>query len=118
MARLLTFFVSAIWHGFYGGYYFTFFTFFLLAHLSTLTYKLSKYTSNPLIALYNNSGWIGQIGVILILNYYFGQSGVTFIVLSLPISWRLLSSIYFAPQIVLVLGIVGSMWMLRREKRR
>lgn len=40
MASLLTFMVSAIWHGFYPGYY----HFFLMAGLIDLVYKTGKNT--------------------------------------------------------------------------
>ena len=106
--------MSAIWHGFYGGYYVTFFTFFLLAHLSNLTFKLSKYTDNILVKIYNGSQPYGRYLILLILTFYFGQTGVTFIVLSLPTCYNILKSIYFAPQLVLIVGIILTQYMLSR----
>ena len=118
MARLITFLVSAVWHGFYGGYYLTFFTFFMLAHLATLIFKLSKYPDSPLVKLYNSSEPLSRYIVLAFLTYYFGQTGVCFLVLSLPTCFRILSAIYFVPQLILIFGIVMVQVSLGMEKKK
>lgn len=40
-AQMCTFMISAFWHGFYAGYYFSFFLWFLHVHLSGLIFKFS-----------------------------------------------------------------------------
>ena len=110
--------MSAIWHGFYGGYYITFLTFFLLAHFSTLTFKLSKFSDNIMVKYYNKSQPYGRWILLIFLTFYFGQTGVTFIVLSLPQCFRILKGIYFAPQLLLLLGIGVTQVLLVNESRR
>lgn len=42
VSQLLTFMVSAFWHGFYGGYYISFFLWFFQVFVSQLVFKESK----------------------------------------------------------------------------
>jgi lysophospholipid acyltransferase len=41
-SQLITFMVSAFWHGFYGGYYLSFLLWFVQVYVSQLVYKESK----------------------------------------------------------------------------
>jgi hypothetical protein len=49
---------SALWHGFYGGYYITFFLWFYLLNLSKLVFKMKR--NNPNISNYfSKTGIVG-----------------------------------------------------------
>ena len=100
--QLVVFMVSAFWHGFYGGYYLSFFFWFILIHLSTLVYKITL--NYPIISItYKKTGILGHILLWLLTSSIFNHIGFYFKVLSCKSSLAVMKSLYFIPNIGLIL---------------
>lgn len=85
--QLLTFMVSAFWHGYYGGYYISFFLWFCQVYVSQLVFKEAKKEKSPFRKLYKSLGIVGVILLWLGSNVTFSVSGLFFQVLSLTHSF-------------------------------
>lgn len=96
-SQLLTFMVSAFWHGYYGGYYISFFLWFCQVYVSQLVFKESKKEKSPLAKVYKCTGVLGKVLLWFVSNMAFSVSGVFFQVLSLSQSFEILKKIYFLP---------------------
>lgn len=105
-SQLLTFMISAFWHGFYGGYYFTFILWFLQMYVSQLIFKESKKQNSKWVKMYKSLGMVGKVGLWLLSNILFSVVGTFFQILSIKQSWRILKAIYFFPLVFYILGYV------------
>lgn len=83
-----TFAISTFWHGFYGGYYFSFLFWFLQINLAT---KVFKFTQNnpkhPLITIFSKLGMIGDAILWITVNLLFSHNGLYFQILDSSIGW-------------------------------
>ncbi|KAJ3371305.1 Lysophospholipid acyltransferase 1 [Kappamyces sp. JEL0680] len=112
----VTFLVSAVWHGFYPGYYTTF----LSSVLMTEAARLMRKTLHPVISqstyrnvkpVYDFLGWVLSM---FALNYLV----VSFILRQADSVWKAWSSIYFAGHIMFLLPFALKELGLARFTRR
>lgn len=89
--------LSAFWHGFYGGYYFSFFLWFIHVFVSQLVFKESKKEKSPWVKIYKMTGFLGKAGLWIASNLTFTVCGLFFQILSLKQSLRVLNALYYAP---------------------
>jgi hypothetical protein len=110
--------VSAFWHGFYSAYYISFVFWFLQLHVQNLAFKYFK-SGKPLLArLYNQSGLVGNIILSMLVMLMFSHSATYFLVLDPSSGWLLMKSLYFAPQLILiVLAVVFTFLPAPRQKQ-
>ena len=100
-AALTTFAVSAIWHGFYPG----FFCFFIGAGLIDYQAKLAGEALNPIVEG-RVPGWLVYIVSWLWCYIFCGYFVSSFVLLSFEKIHRVYSSMYYSGHIVLLLAIV------------
>lgn len=115
--QLYVFIVSAFWHGFYAAYYISFFLWFMQLHMQSLTYRYFK-NGRPLLArLYAKSGILGHVILSIIVMLVWSHNATYMLMLDGAYCLQLMSSVYFAPQILLiVLTIVFTFLPAPREK--
>lgn len=83
MNQLLTFMVSAFWHGYYAGYYITFGLYTLQILLGNQVYKFSKENKDHIIIkLYRKTEPISFYVVWFVWNWIFIVDSAFFVVLS------------------------------------
>jgi lysophospholipid acyltransferase len=99
-ATLVTFMVSAFWHGFYPVYYFFFFQFFLLERISEILEDLGLFVylerQNLVIKFF------AKIAGMAFCNYL----GIVFVLLTFENVYLFIRNMYFIPPIALVLVYV------------
>ena len=117
LSQLLTFMVSAFWHGFYPGYYLTFFMFFCLIGLSGQLYSDSKKGEATYVKLYRKTGIAGRIILWILGNFFFMISGLYFEIPDVYQSLRILSATYYIPMIP-ALFIFIPLFMGSRKKSK
>jgi lysophospholipid acyltransferase len=117
LRQLYVFGISSFWHGFYPAYYITFGLWFIQMHIHTAAFKYFK-SGKPLLAqLYNRSGIIGNIILANLVMFLFSHIATYFLILDTDSCWRLMKSLYFTPQIILVvLAVVFTFLPVPREK--
>lgn len=98
--------VSAFWHGFYGGYYFSFLLWFAQVFVSQLIFKESKKEKSPWVKIYKMTGYVGKAALWVISNMSFTVCGLFFQILSLKKGLNVLSALYFTPFLLYFLGYV------------
>jgi hypothetical protein len=101
--QLYVFIVSAFWHGFYSAYYISMILWFLQLHLQSLTYKYFKSGKSILSRLYEKSGLTGHIILSMLVMLSWSHSATYFLVLESTYCWLLMKSVYFVPQIILII---------------
>ena len=103
-ATILTRFVSAFWHGFYPGYYFTFFSTVLQSEADSIARKYIKplFMKPGATAPHWTYTLFGKIHTAFCLNYY----GAAFLVLSTSSSFRVWGSVFYIGHIANILTIV------------
>lgn len=99
-ATLATFIVSAIWHGFYPGFY----MFFLAAALLDYQAKLAGSVFSPFL---DNKvpGWLVYAISWLWCYLFCGYFATAFVLLSFENFHKVYSSMYYIPHITLILSI-------------
>ncbi len=101
MANNVTFMISALWHGFYPGYFIAFFHWSLLAIASKYCYKASFKFAN-----FNFDNPIYKLSKFLIFKILMSYFGSFFMLLSFELSWKLIVSTYFIPPLLLYSVII------------
>jgi hypothetical protein len=75
--QLLVFMVSSFWHGFYFGYYLSFFLWFVMQSIANLVFRITK-ARPQIMAMYENTGKVGQLGMWFFINVWFSYFGCYF----------------------------------------
>lgn len=105
--QLLTFMVSAFWHGYYAGYYLTFSLYFLQMYVNNIIFKFTKiYADHPIIRFYRSTEkylypllWIIWTGI-------FVTNGTYFIALSGKTAIKIISLTNYSAPLFLVALII------------
>ena len=80
--QAFVFVISSFWHGFYGGYYFSFLLWFLQINLATKVFKwIQQNAKHPLMKIYDSLGTLGYVGLWIIVNFLFSHNGLYFQIL-------------------------------------
>lgn len=104
---MVTFIVSAFWHGFYEGYYIGFILWFIQIHVAGLIFKWSRNKSNPLMMWYNRTKPVTYIIIWVFWNYMFMHIALYFQVMEYRICLNLFAYFkYFCPVILLTLLVI------------
>lgn len=90
VSQLWVFLVSAVWHGFYAGYYFTFFLWFVQLYMQGEIFRYVKDDSSKLKKIYNSLGFFGHCLLTVILSIIFSHNAAFFAILDLNLSIKLL----------------------------
>ena len=117
--ELITFMISAFWHGFYPNYYFFFFNCFLIEQTSAL-YSNKTYYFEFIENNFNNKGIVGKIvyyalGVfhLNIMNSF----GLYFSLIEMVKAWTFQKNTYFSPDIAIIALYLIGKFMPRQKKR-
>lgn len=103
--QFITFMVSAFWHGFYGGYYFSFFLWFAMVHLAQLVFKANR--NKPIIGeTFKKLGIFGEIILWLFINLMFSNSGTYFQILSAGGGLKIMYAYKFVTILVIIVPII------------
>lgn len=105
-AKLVTFFVSAFWHGFYGGYYFAFLLFFLEMYLANLAFKITKDNSHFLVRMYHKFAPLSRYVMLVVITLSFTHGAIYFVVLSSTQCLKILAKLYYLPYITVLILIL------------
>jgi lysophospholipid acyltransferase len=108
LASLLTFLISAIWHGFYPVYYVFFFEYYMIEQISTyledeydLFNKIEKWSFLPKLAY--------RIFLMSVVNYF----GLAFSILTLRANWNYYKAFHFVP----LLSLIGA-WVYTKIAKK
>lgn len=108
-AQLVTFAVSAFWHGFYEGYYLTFGFWFVQMYISGLIFKWSQDKTRPLMQLYLKAEPYSFWAIWLFWNWLFAHNGMYFHLLEYSYCFEMLATFkYCSPIIMIILGVAFS----------
>lgn len=112
LASLLTFLVSAIWHGFYPVYYVFFFEYYMIEQIATyfeeeydLFNKIEKWSFIPKLAY--------RIFIMSVVNYF----GLAFSILTLRANWNYYKAFHFVPLLSLFVSWVYTK-IAKKSKRK
>ena len=97
--------VSAFWHGFYGGYYFSFFLWFAMVHLAQLIFKANR-NYGVIGKTFKKTGIVGEILLWIIVNTLFSNSGTYFQILSAKAGWKIMVAYKFITVLVIFIPII------------
>lgn len=103
--QFITFMVSAFWHGFYGGYYFSFFLWFAMVHLAQLVFKANR-NYEVIGKTFKKLGFIGHALLWAFVNTLFSNSGTYFQILSAKISLKIMWAYKFIPILIIIVPII------------
>ncbi len=112
LASLLTFLVSAIWHGFYPVYYVFFFEYYMIEQIATyfeeeydLFNKIEKWSFFPKLAY--------RIFIMSVVNYF----GLAFSILTLRANWNYYKAFHFVPLLSLFVSWVYTKIAKKSKKK-
>jgi hypothetical protein len=111
LASLLTFMISAIWHGFYPVYYLFFFQYYLIEQCGSALEDKANFIE-----------WINEQNIVLrFLWWFFVMSmvnyfGNVFIMLKMSSMINFFAAFHWIPVIVLVLGFIYCTFILKKKK--
>lgn len=111
---MLTFALSAIWHGFYPGYYITFAT-------GALVVSAARVARSRLRHRFQGRAWSRDVYDVLTCfttRFFMGYATFPFVLLELGGSVRLYLKLYMCLHIVALVTLFGMPFVLRAEKRR
>jgi lysophospholipid acyltransferase len=115
--QLLTFMVSAFWHGYYIGYYITFGLYTLQIVLGNQIYKFSKENKDHvIIKLYRKTEPVSFLLAWLVWNWIFVVNSAYFILLSFDRSFEILKKMYFGVPIFLFGALIFFKWINKKGK--
>ena len=106
LSQLFVFMVSAFWHGYYAGYYFSFLMWFSQLYLQGQIFKYSKYEGNFLSKIYNKMGKAAPFVTVFTANWFFSHNAIFFYLLEAPLCIKFMQKMYFVPQILPFLLII------------
>ena len=110
--------VSAFWHGFYAGYYFAFFFWFVQVYTQGEIFRFVRHETSRLRKFYKGLGYLGNIGLSLLVNIIFGHNAAFFALLDNRLCFKLLEKVNYIPQTVLItLAITFTVLNSSRSKR-
>ena len=93
--------ISALWHGFYPGYFLAFFNWSILSILAKYFYKASLNYKN-----FNYDNILYKIFKFLMSITLMNYNGVMFFFLSFDLCWKFLINSYFFGLVILYSGII------------
>ena len=113
LASLITFMVSAFWHGFYPVYYIFFFLFFILEQTCTMLeddYDFFKIMDRQNIVI--------RLAFSLFTQIFCNYLGIIFVLIDIHKAWTFSKSIYFFPAILLLLifAVLRHFNILKKKK--
>ena len=113
VASLITFMISALWHGFYPVYFIFFFEYYMIEQVST--YLDEEFDLFNKIAEWN---WLPKllyrIFLMTLVNYF----GLAFSILTLQANYNYYKAFYFVPLLSLFFAWVVTLTMPRKKKHR
>lgn len=104
--QLFVFLISAFWHGFYGAYYISFVLWFTQLYMQGLIFNYCKNGQSKLVKIYKACGKLGTYILSFLVQLLFSHNAAFFVVLHGPYCLKLISKLYFAPQIAMFVLIV------------
>lgn len=117
-AQLVTFVISAFWHGMYGGYYLSFFFWFMQLYASGLIFKFSERKDHPLMKLYDSFKPFNFWLIWFIWNYLFTHNGAYFHLLDASSGWRFISYCSYFNLIIIISCIVVFTFIPKQKKQK
>ena len=112
IASLLTFLVSAVWHGFYPAYYFFGLEYYMIEQVSTyleeehdLFAKIEKWSFLPKLMY--------RIFLMSVVNYF----GLAFSLLTLRANWNYYKAFHFVPLASLILAWLYTKFAKKSKKK-
>lgn len=105
LSQLYVFAVSAMWHGFYIAYYFSFFIWFAQLYLQGIIFKYCKNGKAPLVKIYKKMGIFGYALLWFLVHMSFSHCGAFFLILEGYYGIQLFLKLYGVPQILLFVAI-------------
>lgn len=105
--QLYVFMVSAFWHGFYAGYYFSFFLWFAQVYVQAEIFRLFKNDNNPMVKICQKLGKPLIIGMTILSCILFSHNATFFYLLQTKYCLELMRRVYYIPQLILVVAIIG-----------
>lgn len=111
-ASLITFIVSAIWHGFYPGFY----MFFLAAGMMDYQAKLAGQAFSPLVEG-KLPGWLVYVLSWIWCYAFCGYFCTAFVLLSFENFHKVYASMYYIGHIILIFAIVVAKALMPTEKK-
>jgi lysophospholipid acyltransferase len=113
LASLITFMISAFWHGFYPIYYWHFFEFYLIDQIGSI-----------LDTKYDFFNWIAKQSIIIQIIYWnFVSSilqyvGLTFAMLDLKVAYNFHRAFYFIPSLILIVLFFTLIKLNKKKKHK
>lgn len=117
-AQLVTFVISAFWHGMYGGYYLSFLFWFMQLYASGLIFKFSERKDHPLMKLYSAFKPINFYVIWFIWNYLFTHNGAYFHLLETSSGIRFVSFLNYFNLIIIISCIIIFTFLTKQKKQR
>ena len=110
--------LSAFWHGFYAGYYFSFFLWFVQVYTQGEIFRFVKNENSRLREFYKRFGLAGDIILTVIVNCIFSHNAAFFILLDYKLCFNLLERVNYIPQtILLTLTVTFTLLNILRAKK-
>lgn len=117
LRQLAVFMVSAFWHGFYSGYYFSFFLWFTQVYVQAEIYRLTKHEGSRLKKMFKKLGKFQIVGTIISCSL-FSHNATFFYLLRSRLCIQLMQRLYFIPQLILPLSIIVFKVLAKAKKSR
>lgn len=99
--QMLVYLTSAFWHGFYAGYYLSFFFWYFFANILTVLFRIGQKKPEYKEA-FERLGIVGRVGAWALSSIGISYFGSYFQLLSWSSCIRLMSSLSFLPNILVV----------------
>jgi lysophospholipid acyltransferase len=107
--------VSAFWHGFYAGYYFSFFLWFAQVYVQTQIFKRSKNDNSKFTRLYNKLGRFSTL-IAVFSSVLFSHNATFFVLLRASLCIKFMERVYYIPQLLLPLGIIYLAFLPKKKQ--
>lgn len=117
LKQLYVFMISAFWHGFYLGYYFSFLLWFLQVYFQGLVFKYSQRPDTLMARMYLRLGPARSWILALLATSFFTHNATFFLILEGSLCARFLLKIYCIPQLVFIALIIIFFLLLKNNPR-
>lgn len=111
LASLITFVISALWHGFYPLYYLFFVQYYLIEQISNILDE--KYHLFDKIA---KQSILIKIPFYLVQQFFLEYVGLSFAILDFWLNWNYYIAFYFIPNIMLLVGFIILTYLTKHKR--